>query len=673
MSDSQEFFEENFDVEDLELRHSLAMGRIAEIPEESGLLCVEDREYFKFMAEFFLDPSYEPTLPGNYELSFFNPSYAVKKLGREAGQILSFLAYESLNIIPFRAEKMLFDEVILLELFLEIYGLYTGEEEGVRPEAGYVKDAVRSYVYDYMGHSVALRIRERIDPSFSFARDIIMESDLIDISYLDKFGEYIDDDTREIASFLATLPESRIRLMADTFTEGFRLGFIATGKDISKKSVVNIWYDLGFERVIKAAMENFQRMGLRSTLMRRALYAANRNSYMRVGYSGAISNRQMEYDHRDDRAIFVDKAFSERKLQIIGKTYEEYKSLAAEFAGKAILETFGDDPFSPVFKPEAIRMDKAQKDIMLSLSAGMGAITDRYIPGEETSFTIISFPKPKIGKDFRAIFEETIKLNTLDYMRYRDMQQEIILTLEKGRKVRIKGRNGNKTDLTVSLHRQDNPDKEAVFENCVADVNIPVGETFTTPSLPGTDGVLFVSEVYLFGLRYENLEFTIKDGFITDYNCTNFPSDKANRDYIKENILHNHETLPMGEFAIGTNTTAYAMAKKYNIFSRLEILIAEKTGPHFAFGDTCYSREEDVKAFNPDGREIIARDNEHTIKRKTEENFRYYECHTDVTIPYDELDSIISVDDEGNEYPVILNGRFVVKGAEELNAPLDEM
>ena len=238
MSDSQEFYEENLEMEDLELRHGLAMGRIAEIPGESGLLSEEDHEYFRLMAEFYLNPSYDDTLPGKYELSFFNPSYAVKKLGKEAGQILSFLAYESLNIIPFRAEKMLFDEVILLELFLEIYGLYTGEEEGVKPEPGYVKDAVRNYVYDYMGHSVALRIRERIDPSFSFARDIIMESDLTDVSYLDKFGEYIDDDTREIASFLATLPDSKIQLMADTFTEGFRLGFIATGKDISKKSVV---------------------------------------------------------------------------------------------------------------------------------------------------------------------------------------------------------------------------------------------------------------------------------------------------------------------------------------------------------------------------------------------------------------------------------------------------
>lgn len=33
-------------------------------------------------------------------------------------------------------------------------------------------------------------------------------------------------------------------------------------------------------------------------------------------------------------------------------------------------------------------------------------------------------------------------------------------------------------------------------------------------------------------------------------------------------------------------------------------------GPHFAVGDTCYSWEEDVKTFNPDGKEIVAKENE---------------------------------------------------------------
>lgn len=99
----------------------------------------------------------------------------------------------------------------------------------------------------------------------------------------------------------------------------------------------------------------------------------------------------------------------------------------------------------------------------------------------------------------------------------------------------------------------------------------------------------------------------------------------------------NHDTLPIGEFAIGTNTTAYVMANQYDIVYKLPILIVEKMGPHFAIGDTCYSRAEDNIVYNPNGKEIISRDNEISILRKTEPEKAYFNCHTDITIPYDEI------------------------------------
>lgn len=81
-------------------------------------------------------------------------------------------------------------------------------------------------------------------------------------------------------------------------------------------------------------------------------------------------------------------------------------------------------------------------------------------------------------------------------------------------------------------------------------------------------------------------------------------------------MLFHHDTLPMGEFAIGTNTTAYRMARVYDIAAKMPILIAEKTGPHFAVGDTCYTYDEDNMTYNPDGKAIIARDNSVSIRRK---------------------------------------------------------
>ena len=135
--------------------------------------------------------------------------------------------------------------------------------------------------------------------------------------------------------------------------------------------------------------------------------------------------------------------------------------------------------------------------------------------------------------------------------------------------------------------------------------------------------------------------------------------------------MYNHESLPMGEFAIGTNTTAYMAARKYNINDKLPILIAEKTGPHFAVGDTCYSWSEDTKVYNPDGREIIAKDNEVSVLRKEDISKAYFNCHTDITIPYDELGEIAVITTEGERILIIKDGRFVLEGCEELNKPFD--
>ncbi len=264
-----------------------------------------------------------------------------------------------------------------------------------------------------------------------------------------------------------------------------------------------------------------------------------------------------------------------------------------------------------------------------------------------------------------------MKLNTLDYHLYQELQQKLIDALDQGEAVYIEGMGSNRTALTVCLGSLTDPKKETLFENCVADVNIPVGEVFTSPRLTGTNGILHVSEVYLNELKYLDLELRFEDGRITDYSCRNFASREENRAYIKTNILFNHETLPLGEFAIGTNTTAYMAAKKYDIGPRLPILIAEKMGPHFAVGDTCYSWSEETPTCNPDGKRIAAKDNECSILRKEDVSKAYFNCHTDITIPYDELGCIRVMRKDGSTCSIIENGRFVLPGTEALNEPFD--
>ena len=669
-------------------RYDLTVERIAAIPQEhtvpepfddffgktaSFLLMLHHADVHKERSlvewQAFNRQLYEDILPENYGSSYGNPAFAVEKLGEVHGRILSFLYSELRGIIVYKFEDRLEEITILHELFIEIYNCFEEEE---LPAYREIQQIVYWWVSDYSDLTVSRRIREAVDPSLDFATRIIMEEDLTDLRYLYRYGEYITENEIQTARHLNSLPQETIDLMADTYTEGYRIGFVLGNKDLSKKKTVNIRYNLGFERMIRAAVRNFEKMGLKPVIYRAAVASVNRRGQHRIGYFGAIPNKQYDYDHRADSAIYLDKMFAERKAGVMRTAYEEYKELAYVHAGPACVETFGEDPFVPVNQPEAYHLSEKQQQIQVNLDNEASRITNCYIKGEERSFTIIAFPVPEIGEDFPAIFDEVIKINTLDYTLYRDIQQSIIDTLDQGEAVHILGCGENHTDLTVQLHRLEQPEKQTNFENCVADVNIPVGEVFTSPVLKGTNGVLEVSEVYLNELRYENLHMEFEDGMVKAYTCGNFDSEEENQRYIRENVLYHHDALPLGEFAIGTNTTAYAVAKKYDIAGRLPILIAEKMGPHFAVGDTCYSWAEDTAVFNPDGKEIIARDNEVSIQRKSDISKAYLGCHTDITIPYDELGKIEVICKDGRRISIIENGRFVLKGTEELNRPLEE-
>ncbi len=616
---------------------------------------------------------YEEILPGNYEESYANPEKSVSLFGEEYGKILSFLYAELRSIIPFAYERKLEEMVIRLELFLEVYGSFCCEQEEnkVLPSSEALKEIIYWYVNDYTKDAAETKLLDMLCPESDFALRII-EGDLSDPRYLYYFGEYITDSQIETWRHLNSLPEETLKKMADTYTEGYRIGFEVGNKDISKKKTVNIRYCLGFEPMIKKAVDNFRKIGLEPTIYRAASSILQGKGMNRNGYYGAIPNKQYDFDHKDDQALILDKRLVQVRLEALKEGFEKYKEQASVFGGPAVMEVFGEKSVALKDKPSAIHLSESQQKLTVEYMAASGEIQNRYIKGEERSFTIIAFPVPEIGKDFSKIFDEVIRINTLDYQLYQRMQQIIIDTLDQGRYVLVKGMKGNKTNLKVMLHTLEDPQKQTNFENCVADVNIPVGEVFTSPVLAGTEGTLHVSRVYLNELEYKDIYLTIKDGMVTDYGCSNFDTAEQNRKYIRDNVLYHHNSLPLGEFAIGTNTTAFVAARKYGIEDKLPILIAEKTGPHFAVGDTCYSHAEDVKVYNPDGKEIIARDNEYSIKRLEKDSNAYFNCHTDITIPYDELGEVSVVTADERVITIIEEGRFVLPGCEELNAPLDE-
>ena len=530
------------------------------------------------------------------------------------------------------------EEITLrMELFIEIYNQFEDRENLTKKS---IHDMIYSFEKDNSEIFMTNRIDEIINPENDFAVKIVMESDLEDLRYLYKYGESISENEIETAKFLNTLSQEKIDKIASVYTEGYRLGFINTGKDLSIKSAVDIRYYIGFERIIRAAIKQFENMGLKPVIYK-------------GGYESTKINKQYWFDHKFDDALFFDKGYVQRKLEVATTAFENRKKTAALMAGPAVIEVFGENPFEPENKKEALQLSKEQQKLKVEYAREYTQIVQKYIKGDERSFTIIAFPLPEIGMDYEELFEETVKINCLDQDKYRKVQQSIIDALDKADFVRVEGKGSNKTYITVNMHELKNPEKETNFENCLADVNIPLGEVFTSPKLTGTNGVLHVSQVYLNELKYNDLEITFENGCIKDYTCKNFDTEEENKKYIKENVMFNHDTLPIGEFAIGTNTTAYVMANKYDIVYKLPILIVEKMGPHFAVGDTCYSWEEDVKTFNPDGKEIVAKENEISALRNEDLSKAYFSCHTDITIPYDELGEITAVTKNGEEIVII--------------------
>lgn len=671
----QEYIEEI--TEELEERLELVMLRVKSMAEEKGITGAY-ADYFQSVA-LYIDKLYQVWqkvncgeakaflkdegiqlnqelnhmfLPQNYENSYANPTYAVKMLGSDYGPVLSMvlanIKRDTREVFAGNCRYLCY----YAELIAELYYYFENEEE---LSEKVIKECIYSFMHDYAEIFAEDSVGRLLDPSYDFDTRILMEADLSEVEYLYHYGFYISENEIKSSEYLNTFSDEEIQAMADTYTEGYRIGFATCNKDISKKSVVEIRYPIGFERMVRCAVKNFEKINLKSVVK---------------PYTTSI-NKQFDYDHKEDAALWMDKAYVEYRLECLHNAFEKNKEIAPGYGGPAVIEVFGEKPFSPVAKEENVRFTDKQQQLWVHFRSENAQMTNHYIHGEERSFTIIAYPIPAIGEQYEAIFAETVKINTLDYALYRDMQQKIIDVLDTADRVHILGTNGNKTDLYVKIYDIENPDKETAFENCVADVNIPVGEVFTSPVLEGTEGKLHVSQVFLNELNYENLELDFADGRIVSYTCSNFEAEDENQKYIKDNVLFHHDTLPMGEFAIGTNTTAFRVARQYDIAAKLPILIAEKTGPHFAVGDTCYTYDEDNMTYNPDGKAIVARDNSVSILRKEDVSKAYFNCHTDITIPYDELGAITVIRKDGTTEDIIRDGRFVVPGTEVLNEQLE--
>lgn len=596
---------------------------------------------------------YHSLLKENYASSFENPVYTVKQFGKDLGQILAFIAAQTKQaLIKSFKKDLTFIQLHLsrLEVFLKAYLENPSDLLAVKKELIHVIDQQMHEQYTY-------QVSSNYDVEHQYDHHWLSTCDLSDLRYLYAYGSYVTSFEHQMASFMQSYPQSEVEKLAKAIASAYVEGFKRDNKDMSKRKNVRIIANVGQELLTRSILKHLESFDLKPYV----------NALESTAY-----NPQFDFDHKFDRGLYLSEELNEKAIAIYKQVTEEQQEKLQNYSGVLFIERFGEEPFSPKNNDSRIKLDELQQKLFQKFQIEVSQMMEKHIPEKERSFCIVAFPSPEIGENFEAIFSDVAKINMLDSKMYEKIQQVIIDALDQGDYVHVKGYKGNETDIKVKLHALKNPAQETNFLNCVADVNIPVGEVFTSPQLKGTNGLLHVDTVYLDGFNYKDLKLNFEDGYVEAYSCANEEDEEKNKEFVRENLLFPHQTLPLGEFAIGTNTLAYVIGEKYGIVDKMPILIVEKMGPHFAIGDTCFSWSEDNPVYNPlDGKEIIARDNEKSILRKEDVSKAYTNCHTDITIPYDSLEHITVVKADGERIEIIREGRFVLKGTEELNDPFD--
>jgi leucyl aminopeptidase (aminopeptidase T) len=588
-------------------------------------------------------------LPENYDSSYANPTYAVKCFGSKFGTINASVFSQIMNIQKCAYQSDTLKMHQLTELLVKYFKVWKSSSQNYEKMLKIVRDNDMRSMYDlYYQYYV-----KRFVPQFDFFTNWIKTTDLNDLRYLFYFGEYISQDTIQMACFINSLPQQKIDSVMNVTAKGFIDGFLEGNKDYKKKKTVFLEIPLGMERFARSLIRELESKYNFTACISRIRHGK--------------TDQQYQYDHRFDDALYLDEAYASRQIKMQTKAIKDSSKYILNCGGGIYFDSFGDKPFSPKTKSEALKYSERQTELSQKVKVSISSVFNKYYRRDENSFCIIAFPTPAIGEKFPEIFEKTIDINLLKHDLWLKIQQYLIDALDKADVVKVKGFKKNKTDIIVKMQKLNNPRTETNYFNCGATVNIPVGEVFTTPQLYGTHGKIHIAETYLNDLLYKDLELTFVDGRITEYSCKNFPDEAANQNYIRENLLFPFKSLPLGEFAIGTNTLAYQMARKYDILSVLPVLIIEKMGPHFAIGDTCYNWEEDTPVFNPDNKEVISRDNEQSILRKKNINDAYLCVHTDITLPFDEIGLIQAISESGEKIDIISKGKFVLPGTLELN------
>ncbi|MCR5161715.1 MAG: hypothetical protein K6C06_08090 [Lachnospiraceae bacterium] len=320
---------------------------------------------------------YAPILQETYDSSWGNPEYSVRMLGEECGRILCFLFAELTGLAAYVFEERTEAVTVHMEVFIEIYNRF---EESRVPAYREIRQILYWFESDYCDLFAAGRVRQEIDPQEDIAKQIVMETDLADLRYLYRYGEYISDREISLASRIRSMKQEDIDGLSSDFAQA-RCRELFDGEKLLKGRTVSLWYRIGSERLVRAVAAQLEEMGLETVFFRHAVCVVNRRGTAIEGYAGTDPYSRFRYDHREDAALYLDKKFADRRLGVIKSTYECHRELAEKYAGAVLIETETDAPFSPEECPAAYRFSNRQRELLAGMEAAETSLRKTYLPG----------------------------------------------------------------------------------------------------------------------------------------------------------------------------------------------------------------------------------------------------------------------------------------------------
>jgi leucyl aminopeptidase (aminopeptidase T) len=265
-----------------------------------------------------------------------------------------------------------------------------------------------------------------------------------------------------------------------------------------------------------------------------------------------------------------------------------------------------------------------------------------------------------VGPHFPTVFEEVLGIATEDDKERLHLQQLLIDAIDEAEYIHLKGKAPNRTDIRFRLKPISDTSSYTNFTNCGKGQNIPAGEVFTTPLLNDTSGLLHLDRFLFEGHTFLDLTLHIADGYIDSYDCANFENAEDNAQFLINHLFAGHTTLPIGEFAIGTNTRAYSVVRQYDLTATAPSVLMEKTAPHLAIGDSCYARRTEILKNHMNGKKLNILNNQD----------RLFNTHVDITIPFEQIESLVAVFSDGKNEPIISEGLFALSDLAIFNIPL---